>query len=151
MPKKRPLREPKKLTIDVIEARSFVLIDDYGKPRVELSCCVGEGGKEGFTMIQINDDTGRPRLVLQVDPKGTPSIALFGSMNDPGISMAVNEELGRGISVSDAEGNRCISLGVAGPGSQDPRGPYPRIDVLDIPGKRQWSVFDGVYDMQSER
>ena len=151
MPKKRPLREPKKLTIDVIEARAFVLIDDYGNRRAELSCCVGEGGKEGFTTIQIYDDTGRPRLVLQVDSQGTPSIALFDSMNHPSISIAVNEEFGRGISVSDAEGNRCISLGVAGLGSNDPRGPHPRIDVVDIPGKRQWSVFDGVYDMQSER
>ena len=148
MPKKRPVREPKKLTIDVVEARAFVLVDEYGNPRAELSTHVGDGGKEGITIIQMNDDMGRARLVLQVDPTGT-SIRLFDSNNNLSVSMAVNDGHGCGVSISDVEGKCDISLGVPLPGSKSPLGPHPRIDVRDVPGNRSWSVFDGIHEFPS--
>jgi hypothetical protein len=37
MARRRPKRDPKKLTIDVIEARAIVLVDEYGNERATVS------------------------------------------------------------------------------------------------------------------
>ncbi|MDM4019636.1 hypothetical protein, partial [Roseiconus lacunae] len=72
MANKRPKRQSKKLSIDVVETQAIVLVDEYGTERAKVSCSGGEGGMGGMTAVQINDDTGRPRLELQVDPQGNP-------------------------------------------------------------------------------
>jgi hypothetical protein len=147
MPKRRPKRDPKKLTIDVIEARAIVLVDEYGNERATLSCSDGADGVGGFTVIQIKDDAGRPRLELQVDPDGNPGIRLVTSNGAAGVSMSVSAR-GNGISVADFDGKPCISLGVPHPDSGDPRAPRPAIDVIDERGGRVWSVFDGVHELR---
>jgi hypothetical protein len=144
MTKKRPKRDPKKLTIDVIEARAIVIVDEFGNERATLSCSVGPGGVGGFTVIQIKDDHGRPRLELQVDPQGNPGIRLVAPNGGSGVSMSVTDGQGNGISIADFESKPCISLGIPHPDSRDPRGPRPVIDVIDERGQRVWSVFEGV-------
>jgi hypothetical protein len=151
MAKKRPKRQPKKLSIDVIETRALVLVDEYGTERASVSCFGGDGGKGGFTLIQINDDDGRPRLELQVDQNGNPGIRLSTPNGGSGVSISINDPHGNGLSIGDSEGNPCIMLGVPHPDSDDPRGPHPIIDVLDRHGRRGWSVFGGAYDLLEPR
>jgi len=99
-----------------------------------------------MTVIQINDDQGRPRLELQVDPSGNPGVWRSTPSDGPGVSLSVNRH-GNGISVSDAEGKPCIMLGVGHAKTGDPRGPGPQIDVLDEQNGRGWSVFDGPHEI----
>lgn len=148
MPKKRPKRDPKKLTIDVIEARAIVLVDEYGNERVTVSCNAGADGIGGFAVIQIKDDSGLPRLELQVDGQGNACIRLITPNGGSGVSIAAADGQGNGMSIADFEGKPCISLGVPHPDSGDPRAPRPAIDVIDEHGQRVWSVFDGVHELQ---
>lgn len=148
MAKRRPKRDPKRLTIDVIEARAIVLVDEYGNERATVSCTVADGGMGGFTVIQIKDDAGRPRLELQVDPDGNPGIRLFTSTGASGVSIAATAGRGNGMSISDMDGRPGISLGVPHPDSGDPRAPRPASDVIDERGQRVWSVFDGVHKLR---
>lgn len=150
MAKKRPKRQPKKLTVDVVEARAFVLVDEYGVERASLSCFGGDGGTGGWTVIHINDDDGRPRLTLQVDDHGNPSLCLFTRNNSPGVAMAVNNGHGNGLSITDWQGKSCIMLGIPAPESNDPRGQHPDITVIDEQGRRTWSAFAGTYNLPDD-
>lgn len=143
MAKKRPKRQPSRVSVDVLETRAIVLVDEYGSERVSLCCSGGDGGKGGSTVIHINDDRGRPRLTLQVDSLGNPSICLFTPENAPGISLAVNHDHGNGIGITDVQGTSQIVMGIPGPKSNDPRGCQPDITVIDARGGRVWSVFQG--------
>jgi hypothetical protein len=140
MTAKKKRRKPSTLTVDVIEARSIVLVDEAGNPRVSLACSNGQGEKS-FTIIHLNDDSGRPRITLQVDGNGNAGIVLHTANNASGVSIAVNDA-GNGMSISDSEGQPGISMGFPGPNSNDPRGNRPNIDVVDLTGKRTWSVFE---------
>lgn len=148
MAKTHPKRELKKLTIDVVEARAIYLVDEHGNERAAISCSAGEGGAGGSTVIQINDDAGRPRLELQVDSRGNPGIRLVASNGGFGVSIGVSDGQGNGISIADVEGHPCIMLGVPHPDSPDPRGRQPAIDVIDEHGRRAWSVFEGVHPLR---
>lgn len=151
MAKKRPKRLPKKLAVDVIEAQLIVLVDEYGTERARLSCSGGDGGAGGYTVVHVNDDTGRPTITLQVDDRGNPSICLFSRSSAPGVSMAVSRELGNGLSISNTEGKPCIMMGVPGPESGDPRGPTPEITVIDEKGRKTWSVFGGEFPIHESQ
>jgi hypothetical protein len=146
MAKKRIQRKPKKLSIDVVEARAISLVDGSGAERVSLSCSDEDGG---FAVIHINDGKGRPSLTIQVDDRGHPSICLFNQDNSPGISLVVNNERGNGMSIADPSGQPCIILGAPGPESDDPRSPHPDFTVVDRHGQRVWSVFEGQRQIQS--
>lgn len=145
MTKRRLKRQPRKLCIDVVETQAIVLVDKYGTQRATVSCYAGDGGKGSCTVIQINDDNGRPRLELQVDPHGNPSIRLSNPNDGAGISMAVSDGNGNGLSIGDFEGKPCIMMGIPHPDSNDPRGPHPDITVLDELSHRGWTAFSGEY------
>ena len=147
MKKKRPKRQPKKLCIDVIETQAIVLVDEYGTERATFSCSGGDGGKGGFTVVQINDDNGRPRIELQVDENGNPCIRLLTPNDGSGVSMAVNDGVGNGLSIGDFEGKPCIMIGIPHPDSDDPRGPHPDITLIDGLSRRGWTAFDGEYKL----
>lgn len=151
MAKKKPKRQPKKLAIDVIEAQAFVLVDEYGTERASLSCSGGNEGAGGHTVVHVNDDMGRPRITLQVDDRGNPSICLFTRNSAPGVSMVVNTGQGNGLSITDSEGKPCIMVGVPGPESDDPRAPTPEITVIDEQGRKVWSVFDGESEIPEDQ
>ncbi len=101
----------------------------------------------GFTVIHVNDDTGRPCITLQVDDHGNPSICLFTRNNAPGVSMAVNSGRGNGLSITTSEGKPCIMMGVPGPELGGPRAQTPEITVVDEQRHRVWSVFGGEHDV----
>lgn len=137
--KKQADRPPRKLAADVVQARALVLVDEQGKHRASLSC--SSDGDQGFTVFHLNDGEGRPRITLQIDSAGNPSVVLFTSDNGCGVSLAVNEN-GSGVSITAERSG--ISFGVPGPKNDDPRGCHPSIDVVDSKGKRTWSVFEGI-------
>lgn len=144
MKKKQATRRSSKLTIDEIQTRSLVLVDEHGKARATMCCLGNEDGTSGFTLIQINDDAGRPRIELQVDHKGNPSIRLSTPNDGGGVSIGVNDGLGNGLSVGDHEGKPCIIIGVPHPDSGDPR-THPEITILDPQSCRGWTAFSGSY------
>lgn len=149
MAQKRPKRQPTKLTIDVIETRVLSLVDEFGNQRANLFCSSGE---QGMTIIQLNDDSGRPRLELQVDWEGNPSIRLMQANGQLGISMAANRGNGNGISICDAEGAPSVRLGISDPNNtRDPRAPHSELTVVDPFRKRGWSPFDGVYELPNRK
>lgn len=115
MAKRRPKRDPNKLTIDVIEARVIVLVDEYGNERATISCSVGADGRGGSTVIQVSDDAGRPRLELQVDREGNPGIRLSTPTGASGVSISVNAGHGNGMSIADKDGLPCIEIGGINP------------------------------------
>lgn len=148
--KKRAKRQKAKLNIDELEVRQISLVDEYGTCRASLSCSGGDGGISGFTSIQINDDTGQPRIELQVGSDNNPGIMLNMPNYQPGISMSANDGQGNGMSIYDHEGRPLVMLGVSHPDSDDPRSPHPEVVVLD-PGKRRaWSSTNGSYAIPSQ-
>ena len=56
MAKKRPKRTASRMVVDVVETRSFVLVDEFGQERLEASCVGGDGGIGGFVVFQLKDD-----------------------------------------------------------------------------------------------
>jgi hypothetical protein len=142
--KRRRLRKAKKLSVGVLQARAIVLVDESGKERVTVSCSVSVSCPRGFTVIQINDDAGRPRLEFQVDCDGNPCLRLVESTGTSGVEIVATAQKGNGISVAGSDGKQFISLGVSHPDSVDPRGARPTIDVVDLKNQQMWSVFDGV-------
>jgi hypothetical protein len=149
-PKKRSKKRRARLAVDVLEARVISLMDERGKRRASLTCFPGREGR-GFTLLELLDDAGCPRLTLQVDEKGIPSIGLFTATGGPCVSMSVNEG-GSGLSIWGTEKDSgFLMLGVAGTKHNDPRGPGPRLDVVDSKGRRSWSVFDGTIQHPPEQ
>jgi len=149
-PRKRTKKRRVRLAVDELEVRSISLVDERGKQRACLVCAPGQDGS-GFTFLHLIDDAGCPRLTLQVDGKGIPSIALFPPTGGPCVSMSVNEG-GSGLSIWGSENDAgFLMLGVAGPNGNDPRGPGPRLDVVDPKGRRSWSVFDGTIEHPPEQ
>lgn len=142
MGKKRPKRQPKKLSVDVVEAQHISLVDEFGTQRMNLYCTGGEGGVGGSAVVQINGDDGRPRIELQVYPTAA-SISLLNDNLSTGVSFAVNYDQSNGMCISTVDGKPCIMLGISGPKSNDPRGPHPDITIHDEIDKRFWSVRDG--------
>ena len=145
MGKKRPKRQPKKLSVDVVEARQIVLVDEFGTERASLFCLGGDGGIGGYTTIQLNGDDGRPRLELQVDAKGS-CIRLLNPNDSSGVSLAVQFGECNGIFIGDGGGRTCITLGIHDPKSNHPPGPHPDIHIIDERTGRFWSAMDGLHE-----
>lgn len=136
--KRRTRRTPSKLSADVIETQAISLVDATGKQRAIITCGLDDENR-GFTVVHLNDDQGRPRITLQVDDAGHPSIVLFTADNATAVSFAANS-VGNGLAINGVGG--CISLGVPAPEPNDPRGSGPKIDVVDTAKGRTWSVFE---------
>ena len=135
-------QQPSKLAIDLVQARSFVLVDEQGHERASLSCSSENGG---YTVLHLNDNDGRPRITLQIDGNGNPGLILFAADNSPGVSLAVKDD-GSGLSITRGDNPSIISIGVPGPSNA--RGSHPSIDVIDSAGHRTWSVFTGMRENQ---
>ncbi|MDB4731541.1 hypothetical protein OAF74_01755 [bacterium] len=146
MGKKRRKKQQTKLAIDQIEARSLVLVDEYGNQRANISCSGGEDGVSGYVGIQLTDHTGRPVISIQVDDEGNSNIQLCNVNNSSGVSMAVSER-GNGLSINNSEGKPCIMMGAPGPKSDNPDAPSPRVAVLDTAKKKIWQPFTGTNDL----
>ena len=131
------MRTPKKIAADVVEARRISIVDPSGRERISLACDEAAGG---FAVVHLFDDRGAPRMTLQVDSEGNPSVSLWTAGNHPAVSISVNADRGNGIGVADGAGRPCVEIGVPAPGA-DPRGDHPNVRVHDLDGRRSWSAF----------
>lgn len=151
MKKKRAKRQTAKLNIDVLEVRQISLVDEFGTCRASLSCSGGDGGIGGITSIEINDDSGRPRIEFEVARDGSPFVRLNAPSQNPGVALAAHNGQGNGLSVYDHEGKPLIKICISDPDSDDPRGATPEIVVLDPHSRRAWSSNNGSYTIPSQQ
>lgn len=133
MGKKRPKRQPKKITTDVIETQALSLVDEYGIERASLSCAGGDGGRGGSTQVQLNDDQGTPKLSLEIGPDGNPYVTLFGAGGEPAVNVGINDA-GPGITVRDGRSSASIQLAVPARAQDSPIGDAPQIIIADREG-----------------
>ena len=92
-----------------IEAGQIDLVDESGNTRATLACSSAEN--RGHVVLHLYDQTGAPRLSLQVDDKEGPSISLWNTTSSPCISLGVLTG-GNGITICDREGKPLIVAGV---------------------------------------
>ncbi len=92
---------------DRITVREFVVVDKANQTRAFISCARSDGSP----YLQLLDSTGLPRLVLSLDPDGTPHIALFSETNTLLGSFGLDLK-GAGISLWSENGcfNRYIAV-----------------------------------------
>ena len=132
--------DPKQLSADVVTAKAFVLVDDSNRERASIT--VPPSGENGAVVLHMSDHVGRPRITLQIDPDGNPSICLFTEGNAPAISLALNAGRGNGLVVGDSEGVPCVEIGIPNAGSSHPLGDSPHVIVRDHNGNVAWSTLD---------
>src|SRR5688500_20384271 len=101
--KKRCNRRKSLVTTDVVKARAFVLVDESDHVRASLFCSTGKG-REGFTVLHLNDGAGRPRITLQVHDNNEVGVLLFTEKNTIGVSLGLSNH-GNGVSIEDSDGN----------------------------------------------
>ena len=128
---------PKKISADVVTARAFVLVDDSKRERCTIETYPND--ESGAVVLQLADRQGRPRITLQVDSDGNPSVALFTEGNVAAISLAIND-WGNGLGVTDSNGVPCVEIGVPRIDSDHPEGDQPLVNVRDRCGRLVWST-----------
>jgi hypothetical protein len=131
-------QETQSLKAKVDSARAFVLVDGDGNERACLAAT--PSGKHGAVVLHLHDAEGRPRIMLQVDSEGNPSIALFTKVNSPAISLALNSSRGNGLTIGNSDGVPCIDIGVPKRGPDYWGDDHPRITVRDHEGEELWSI-----------
>lgn len=87
----------------VIKGQGLVIVDDKGKPRIELVTC------DKACELILYDSMKNKRINLKVKPDGTPLIGLYRGKQQIGV--AIRDEWSI-IGLTDAEGNLRSLLGV---------------------------------------
>jgi cell division protein FtsI (penicillin-binding protein 3) len=86
-------------------------IDNNGISGVELSCDGLLSGTDGYVVMQ-KDGLGRKRPAIEYprkEPQDGDNVELTIDLN---VQKIIEEELGRGVSVNDADGGKCIVMSV---------------------------------------
>lgn len=86
-------------------------IDNNGLTGIELECDDLLSGQDGYVVMQ-KDGLGRRRPAVEYprkEPKDGDNIELTIDLN---VQKIIEEELGKGVSVNDAEGGKCIVMAV---------------------------------------
>lgn len=132
-------RDCRKVIADIVEAGAIRLVDENGKTRAELMCRSDEEKNDGFVVVHMYDDKGRPRLSLQVNDKEGPSVALFNGKNSPCVSLGVFEDRGNGVTVCDGEGIPRFSAGTRVDESTSALKDDVEVEIRDDEGRIIWS------------
>jgi hypothetical protein len=127
----------KHIVADVVIAKSFVLVDGEERERARITSGSGEA-----VTVHLIDHLGHPRIALQVDDDGNPSICLWTENDAPAVSLSVNRDRGNGITVGDAIGIPCVDIAVPNTQSEVPPRDAPHIVVRDRHGQQLWSSKD---------
>ena len=92
--------------------------------------------ESGFgTVFQMFDDSGTPRIELQVSDEGC--VVRLNTLGDSqGVSIASSNERGNGLSINRDDNSPAIAIGVSNPESRDPRGEYAELVVYDDEGNQ---------------
>ena len=86
-------------------------IDNNGLTGIELECEDLLSGEDGYVVMQ-KDGLGRKRPAVEYprkEPQDGDNVELTIDLN---VQKIVEEELGRGVNVNDAEGGKCIVMSV---------------------------------------
>lgn len=128
---------------DVVEARCIRLVDEFGNVSIELSNSKSSDGGR-FTVIQIFDENGLPRLELQVS-NAESGIRIIDKSSKASISLSTRVD-GSGMSIRNAEGSLSIIAGVANDSELDPNGKRqrPRLELHDHTSKKTLYLQDGM-------
>jgi len=108
----------------VVRAREFILEDDKGKSRLELT--ITDTG----VALGIFDENGESRAALDVSKDG-PALGLFGPNGNPSAMLDVGK-VGPGLSLWDREGRPRVVLVCAPAG--------PALTFYDTTGRKAWSA-----------
>lgn len=130
----------KALRVGTLTANEFFLVDKSGNERVALLCSEGDSDEDpGHALIQLLDPNRIPRIELQVDIEGC-CVRLNTPDDANGVTIGFAEDRGTGISISDREGKRAITIGISHPASGDPRGNHPEITLTDGDNHRSLTI-----------
>ena len=123
-----------KLSVDTLEARCLRLVNSKGDLRATMVC--SEGGSGGdLTVFQMFDDSGTPRIELQVSDEGC--VVRLNTLGDSqGVSIASSNDRGNGLSINRDDNRPAIAIGVSNAESGDPRGEYAELIVYDDEGNQ---------------
>ena len=128
----RPKKQ-KPLSAEIIETRCIRLMDESGVARVVLMVDTLDKGPGEEVIVRLCDTKGLPRLSIELDGKGNPSIRLYNSDHSTGVSIVINEEAGNWIGLTEARG-MSISLGVTNPDTKGPPSPDAVIILRGLNG-----------------
>ena len=94
------------------------------------------GVSDDGVVLHLNDVEGRPRISLQIDEGGNPSVTMWSARNASAISFVLDDKRGNGISVSfpgtDVPGG---IVGVAGPENDWTGNIEPAVTFIDSQGE----------------
>lgn len=132
-----------KRVADVTQTRALHIVDAQGTVRIR--CAAPESPTQGDTAVAIEllDPSGQPRLELQLDDTGEPSVRLWNGTHGLAITMSVSSD-GNCILVGNKQGQPRILLGVIESSDATSLQPHADIQVVDEKGGRQWSSFAGI-------
>ena len=125
----------RKLSADSVTAKRFYLVDDEEQVRAALRT-----SPDGFVKFDLNDTKGCPRIQLQLDSTGNPSLSLWTSDSTLCCQISSNETSGNGLTISDIEGRPKVIIGVPERGSDVAGSEEAEITVLDREGQIIWST-----------
>ena len=126
------------LSVNVLEARELRLVDENVSVRASLGCS-GQKNGSGWTVFQMFDNDGMPRIELQVCDDGC-SIRLNTVGDSQVITISVADTRGNGLSINAHDGTPAIRMGISHPESNDPRGNHPELVMYDEKEQKAWSV-----------
>ncbi|NSW76063.1 MAG: hypothetical protein HPY68_04680 [Candidatus Atribacteria bacterium] len=86
---------------EMIQARTFVVVDEEGRPRITL------GVAENIPMLTILDEEERTRIGLGMSAKGWPSLIMLDEKEKTCVLLGISE-----LKMFDAEGDPRLSLGL---------------------------------------
>ncbi len=127
-------------SVEAIEAKSIYLVDGSGTTRASMNCASNEGDKRGHVVIHLYDQSGRPRLTVQVDDEEGASIALFNQNNSPCVSLGAFNNRGNGVTICDNEGLPRLVAGVGDIGDGETGNQLTELTVINSEGKVVWSL-----------
>ena len=123
------------LSVNTLEVRELRLINSKGELRATMACSGNASGDE-LTVFQMFDNSGTPRVELQVSGEGC--VVRLNTLNDSqGVSIAASNSRGNGLSINRNDNSPAISIGVSHPDSGDPRGEHAEFVVHDGDGNQQ--------------
>jgi hypothetical protein len=111
-----------------LRARTFVLVDREGKPRMDLRVA-----RNDSTYLVLLDREGQPQLSLNVLPQGGADVVIRDRLSQPRAVLSVVAEGRPGLSFYDAIGEARVSLGVFPDGQA-------RLVLYDHGGQRRWAT-----------
>lgn len=141
--KKSPTKKLNRLSVDALEARSILLVDEHGKRRASLDCSAADGRSGGHTVMHFYDEAGQVAITFQVAGSNGTSVTLWNRNFSPAVSLAVNHSDplgGAGVTIADRLGRPHLLAGVSESGSSEAVGPSAEIVIVNGDVRRRSAI-----------